>query len=145
MRRCVRCSGEHPELVGGLCPSCRGQVSAKGVYEQLLEDGKMKTIAPTSVLEVLKIECLNFPDASAILMRQSARLLSFRRNMPFGTWSNTNGGFHCGFFFQRMESIEIIEKFCVESLDSGIGILMIVDMLREMDPDEEYELYWFGN
>lgn len=108
--------------------------------------GAIDNIPLTEEVKVLKVSSLHLNQEEAINFRRIARNLSSQRNMPLAFWSNSGGGVHCGFFFERCDTFDRL----IEWLDDECSLVdkrefrRLLNFLYELDPDEKYELYWLS-
>jgi len=132
------------------------EADTKDVYQKLIDDGIIKPMSPCEEVKVLKIYSCNFDKDISNDFRYMARALRDARNMPFCFWGNSSGGVHSGFFFYK-HSFELVDEyindsdivfmFGCEDISKEIKpiIKRFIDILREMDINAEYEIYWFGD
>lgn len=125
--------------------------SCKNVYTQLIESGAIKAQPPATPITVLNICSLNIDDKIADSFRKMGRLLCTRKNMPFATWTNSSGGVHAGFFFRTCDNFEGLNKYLedsdpiiIDGEDVLYTVMHFIRLLKEMDPDKQYDTYLFG-
>lgn len=125
------------------------EASPHDVLKQLGVIDKMQMVQEKKVLQ---FSSFLFSEQEGCSFRKLARCISTIRNMPIATWSNTNGGFHCGFFLYRGYSFEHVLNWIkeekpfsnLEGENMNKIALRLFNFLYETDTEEKYEIYWFS-